>query len=165
MKYAIYCNSITGNTELLANQINIDGKCIYRGNQFDSRMLDAELIFIGFWTDKGSCHEQVKEALKQIKNKNIFLFGTAGFGGAKEYFDRILRNVQKSVDDSCTVVGTYMCQGKMPQSIRDRYQKMLESDPKNPQFINLIENFDKALTHPNKKDLETFKDMLKLLGK
>ena len=47
-----------------------------------------------------------------------------------------------------------MCQGKMPQSVRDRYMKM-KTQPEHPANIDaLIENFDRALSHPDEDDLE-----------
>ena len=47
-----------------------------------------------------------------------------------------------------------MCQGKMPQSVKDRYIKMKEQANCPPNINMLIENFDRALSHPNKDDLD-----------
>ena len=50
-----------------------------------------------------------------------------------------------------------MCQGKMPQSVRERYVKMKEN-PEHPANLDLlIQNFDRALSHPDKEDLERLK--------
>ena len=47
-----------------------------------------------------------------------------------------------------------MCQGRMPQSVRERYLKMKEA-PDHPQNLDvLIQNFDGALSHPDANDLE-----------
>lgn len=46
-----------------------------------------------------------------------------------------------------------MCQGKMPQSVRDRYVKMKEMPDAKPNLDALIENFDRALSHPDEADL------------
>lgn len=45
----------------------------------------------------------------------------------------------------------WMCQGKMPQSVRARYERMPASD----KVAQMLENFDKALGHPDAKDLAT----------
>lgn len=42
---------------------------------------DAECIFVGFWTDKGTCDDNITAFLNKLENKKVFLFGTAGFGG------------------------------------------------------------------------------------
>jgi len=53
--------------------------------------MEADTLYVGFWTDKGQADESTSDFLKQLHGKNIFLFGTAGFGGSKEYFDKILK--------------------------------------------------------------------------
>ena len=167
MKYAIYYNSATGNTKMLADHIcsQIKEDCLYNGNADVPKIEEADLIFVGFWTDKGRCSDPVIELLRRIKNKKLFLFGTAGFGGSPEYFERILSNVEKYIDPTCEVVGHYMCQGKMPMSVRDRYQKMYDSDPQNEQFQSLLKNFDQAWEHPNQEDLDTLTIQLKSMIK
>ena len=55
-----------------------------------------------------------------------------------------------------------MCQGKMPQSVRERYVKMKEN-PEHPDNIDtLIENFDCALSHPDSDDLEKLRNLCRL---
>ena len=97
------------------------------------------------------------DLLPKLKHRRIFLFGTAGFGGSDIYFQKILGQVKQSIDSSNAVIGEYMCQGKMPQSVRERYIKMKE-DPEHPANLDaLIENFDCALSHPDMDDLERLK--------
>ena len=58
-----------------------------------------------------------------------------------------------------------MCQGKMPQSVRERYVKMKEN-PEHPANLDmLIANFDCALSHPDMDDLEKLKNDNKKLKK
>lgn len=53
-----------------------------------------------------------------------------------------------------------MCQGKMPQSVRDRYMKM-KAQPEHPANIGaLIDNFDRALSHPDEDDLERLRKII-----
>ena len=142
--YTIVCNSLTGNTKMLADTI----KSVLPNNNND------DIVFVGFWTDKGNADSKTIEYLKLLRNKKVFLFGTCGFGGSEAYFDRILTNVKSNIDSSNEVIGEYMCQGKMSSSVRERYLKMKESDNCPPNIDALIDNFDKALTHPDEKDLE-----------
>ena len=126
----------------------------------DAQGIKSELLYIGFWTDKGNADSDTLDFLSKLKNKKIFLFGTAGFGGSDAYFQKILGNVKSAIDSSNTIVGEYMCQGKMPQSVRERYVKMKEN-PEHPDNIDaLIENFDKALSHPDSDDLERLKNII-----
>ena len=76
------------------------------------------------------------------------------------YYRKVLERVRQSVDESNTIVGTYMCQGKMPQSVRDRYMKM-KAQPEHPANIDaLIDNFDRALSHPDEDDLERLRKII-----
>ena len=155
-RYSILFSSITGNTKELADAIreilpeetlNYFGLCKDADPQ-------SEILYIGFWTDKGTADEATTTLLKSLRNKKIFLFGTAGFGGSEEYYQKVLHNVRENIDSSNQIVGEYMCQGKMPMAMRERYVKMKEDPNHKPNLDMLIENFDRALSHPDKADLE-----------
>ena len=90
MTYAIVYSSRTGNTERLAQAIRQalpPEECLYFGPP-DPQARAAERIYVGFWTDKGDCDAQTRAFLSELRGKEIFLFGTAGFGGASVYFRR-----------------------------------------------------------------------------
>lgn len=149
MKVSLIYDSITGNTKKLAEQIENKFKEIVE-------VENADIVFVGSWTDKGNPSEKIQKELEKIKNKKIFYFGTCGFGGSKEYFDMLFERAKKFIDESNEIIGHFYCQGKMPISIRNRYEKALQENPNDKRMKNNIENFDKALEHPNKEDLENF---------
>ena len=160
-RYSILFSSPTGNTKMLAEAIHDvlpQEECDYYG---PCQEVDSNMLYIGFWTDKGNADAVTLKLLETLKNKKIFLFGTAGFGVSEQYFQTILNNVKKSIGESNTVVGEYMCQGKMPQS-GDRYVKMKAQPDHMLNIDMLIENFDHALTHPDENDLNKLKK--KILG-
>ena len=135
--YSIIFSSPTGNTRLLADAIRDalpEENCNYFG-VCENADTQSDILFIGFWTDKGTADKATLDLLEKLKNKRIFLFGTAGFGG----------NI---------TVGEYMCQGKMPQTVRERYIKMKSLPNPVPNLDMLIENFDRALSHPDENDLK-----------
>ena len=149
-RYSIIYSSKTGNTKKLAEKIREvlpEENCDYFGTEF--------------WTDIGNADPATLELLKSLKNKKIFLFGTAGFGGSEAYFQQVLGKVKESVDESNTVMGEFMCQGKMPQSVRDRYVKMKEKPDHAPNLDELIRNFDRALSHPDNEDLERLEEIIR----
>ena len=151
MSYAIVYSSPTGNTAMLAQAIREalpSEACRYFGGP-DDQALSAERIYVGFWTDKGTCDEQTARFLERLTDQQVFLFGTAGFGGAAAYFDQILGRVKEKLGPAVQVVGTYMCQGKMPPAVRRRYEAMEDS----PRRTAMLENFDKAVSHPDEQDL------------
>ena len=103
MSYAIVFSSKTGNTKLLADTLHAclpQENCCYFGTP-DPAAMEADALYVGFWTDKGNADESTLDFLKQLHGKRIFLFGTAGFGGSEEYFNKILKKVECSLDRRC----------------------------------------------------------------
>lgn len=163
MSYAIVFSSKTGNTRLLADTLRASlpqNECTYFGAPAPEA-LEAETLYIGFWTDKGHADDTLTAFLQTLKGKRVFLFGTAGFGGSAPYFEKILAATRKALDGSNTVIGSFMCQGKMPVSVRQRYEAMKAKPLHIPNLDTLIENFDKALSHPDAADLEQLKQAVK----
>ena len=163
--YSIVFSSRTGNTAELAEAVRKtlpEGTCEYfgsvngndGGSGASSAIPASETLFVGFWTNQGVADQATQQLLGQLKNRKVFLFGTAGFGGSEAYFQAILDKTKAFIDNSNTVIGTYMCQGKMPLSVRERYVKMREQPDHMPNIDAMIENFDKALSHPDANDLE-----------
>lgn len=84
--YSIIFSSPTGNTRLLADAIHDalpEENCNYFG-VCENADTQSDILFIGFWTDKGTADKATLDLLEKLKNKRIFLFGTAGFGGDEE---------------------------------------------------------------------------------
>lgn len=155
MTYSIVYSSRTGNTAMLARALKEflpEENCVYFG-QPSAKALEADRVYAGFWTDKGSCDEASAEFLKSLERQELFLFGTAGFGGAPAYFEQILGRVKAVLAPQVRLIGSYMCQGKMPQSVRERYLQMEDS----PRRTSMLANFDAALSHPDTDDLSRLK--------
>ena len=163
-QYSILFSSLTGNTKKLADAIHEtlpEEGCEYFG-AIKTPVPSSELLYIGFWTDKGNADNETLTLLSTLKNRRIFLFGTAGFGGSDAYFQKILGQVRQSIDPSNTIIGEYMCQGKMPQSVRERYVKMKENPEllrfKQREFIRL-----KTMGLPSHHSIQYLRSGLELL--
>lgn len=113
----------------------------------------ADVVFVGFWCDKGSCSPAVQHFLQGLAGKRVFLFGTCGFGESDEYFAQILDRVRAYLPADARFIGGAMCQGKMGMGVKRRYEGMLEKDPENAQARMLIDNWNKAQIHPNEDDV------------
>ena len=163
MTYSVVYSSKTGNTRMLAEAIRSflpNENCTYMGEP-SSQALVADRIYVGFWTDKGTCDPETAAFLSELTTQEVFLFGTAGFGGSAEYFEKILAEVKQKLGPQVRLIGTYMCQGKMPQGVRRRYEAMEES----PRRQMLLDNFDQALSHPDEADLQHLKDALQMVNR
>ena len=122
MKIAIIYKSVTGNTKLLAEEIqkNLNNEIIYIGAPQEN--IDADLYFIGSWTFKGDCVKEIADYLKTIHNKKIAYFGTCGFGGSISYYETIFKRVESNIDESNELLGYFICQGKMPLTVKQKYK-------------------------------------------
>ena len=154
MSYAIIFSSKTGNTEKLAQRAREA-----LGKKDECPVAEADLVLVGSWTDKGGMDPTLADTLPQLAGKRVFLFGTCGFGGSQAYFDRVLDRFAAALPEGANVVGRFMCQGQMPPAVRDRYVKMSNQDP--ARFEPMIENFDRALGHPDAADLDAFEAALR----
>ena len=164
--YSIVYSSRTGNTKELAATIHKvlpPDSCLYYGTVDNVKDKLSKMIYIGFWTERGNADSLTIEFLKKLKNKKIFLFGTAGYGGSEDYFRNIINNVKKNIDSSNTLIGTFMCQGKMPLAVKERYENMAKQNNSSVDIDKLIRNFEKALSHPDITDLERLKATLENL--
>ncbi|HIS64515.1 MAG TPA: flavodoxin family protein [Candidatus Avoscillospira avistercoris] len=159
MSYAIVYSSRTGNTKALADAIREvlpPEDCCYFGPP-DAAALAAQRLYIGFWTDKGTCDGDTAAFLAQLSNQEVFLFGTAGFGGSAEYFEQIAHRVETLLPAGVTVLGHHLCQGRMPMTVRQRYAAMEDS----PRRTQMLENFDAALSHPDAEDLRQLQNAVR----
>ena len=153
MKYAVVFASITGNTKLIGETIAATlapEECIYCGALDVDKIKEADIVFVGFWTSRSSCSPDVTEFLSQVHNKKIALFGTCGFGG-DSYYQHVLDLVKESINDDCTCLDAFICQGKMPAAVRKKYESKMDSEPEKMKMM--IENFDRALSHPDENDV------------
>lgn len=155
MKYAIVYSSLSGNTKQIAQAIYSvlpKEECIYFGDVKHADVSQAEFIICGSWSDKGDCSSEMMEFINTLSKKHLALFLTAGFGASSQYFDAIMARMLKHVSNDCDVINTFVCQGKMPLSVKLRYQKLLLEEPGNKQYEMMIQNFDSALSHPDEND-------------
>ncbi len=160
MNIAIIYSSITGNTKIIAETIKESlqkENIVYFGNPTED-LPEADIYIIGSWTDKGNPTDEIINVLKKIKSKKIAYFGTAGFGGSEEYFKKLFERVKINIDSSNKILGYFYCQGKMPMQVKTRYEKMLEENPEDSRLKLSIENFDRALSHPNDEDINNVKN-------
>lgn len=72
--YSIIFSSVTGNTKKLADTIHEtlpQDMCDYFGGN-ELQVPESDLLYIGFWTDKGNADNKTLELLSKLKNKKIF---------------------------------------------------------------------------------------------
>lgn len=156
MAYAVVVDSKTGNTRKLADALGkLVGCSVESIGDSDAglAMGFADTVLFGFWCDKGDCSPAAAAALEGLENKRVFLYGTAGFGGSPEYFERVLGNVKKHLPASAEVIGSAMCQGRIDPAARGKWEVAAEANPEDPRAKMMLKTFDIAAQHPTQQDL------------
>lgn len=161
MRTQVLYKSRTGNTEKIA-------KAIFEaipGAEKDIARLDGQtnyemgdVYFIGFWTDRGSASVEVLDYLGSLQGKKIALFGTCGMGNEPAYYKKIEENIRVFIEDDNEYLGTFLCQGKMPIQVREKYTQMRSRNE--AQVDAMIRNFDMAMLHPDAEDLRRAKQFV-----
>lgn len=150
----IMYSSITGNTMKLVEVIKDNVNYSYCGKV---KEVTSDVLYIGFWTMKNSCPNDIKELLSSLNNKKIFLFGTCGYDNTTTYYKEILDNVKQHINPSNTIIGEFMCQGKVS------INKMESLKETNPNYLNMLPKLEESLHHPNQIDLTNLKEKLILI--
>lgn len=148
MTYSIVYSSVTGNTEQLAQAIQQAVGATYCGKPSDEA-LAADTIFIGFWSTRYSSGADIQAFMKQLSGKKVFLFGTAGFGDTKEFYEKILESAQTHLPASNELIGSYMCLGKVTDKMQTHIK---EGAPE--LYAEIKEVLAEAAHHPNQADLD-----------
>ncbi|WP_343210641.1 flavodoxin family protein BilS [Anaerolentibacter hominis] len=156
MKYAVVFSSRTGNTKQVAEAIRDSrpGSCVYFGGPEGFTIGEAEIIFAGSWIDKGNFTDEMVSFLKGLHGTRTAVFATAGFGCDEAYFDRLALNIRTALSEDNTYLGSFMCQGRMPESVRSRYLQMQKEHPGDKKVGMLLNNFEMAGAHPDQEDLK-----------
>ena len=154
MTEAIIYDSLSGNTESLAKEIKSIKKNAYYekiNNKLIEELPEYDIYYIGSPIIKGMCTDKIKRLLQKIENKKIFLFITTGYKG-EEYYESLTRRILEIIPKSNQILGTFLCQGKMQDAVKERYIKLIQEHPEDKNLKVSIENFEQAKTHPDQKD-------------
>ena len=156
MKIAIVFASQTGNTAAVAQAIRegCAGHEIVAFGPPPANVGEAELVFAGSWTDKGTCAPELGEFLRALHGRRVVLFGTAGFGLSESYFASLGDRFKGEIPADNRVVDAWFCPGRMPPEVRERYEAQLKERPGDKRLENMLQAYDHALTHPDGADLE-----------
>lgn len=164
MKYLIVYESKTGNTRFLAETLHLFLKDevgknvsieIMTVSEFNDAPVDADVYFVGFGTNRGSCSLAVTDALEYMEKKKIVLFGTCGMGNSPEYYKQIEKKVSVWIPDDSENMGFFLCQGKMPEQIKEKYENMEGSVPES-QRLEILRQYENGKDHPDDADVDNF---------
>ena len=125
MNYAIVTSSRTGNTAFFGAEAGRGsaraGLCVCRRTRPDAARRRPDLC--GFLDRQGRLPARRRSVFGTAAGASgCFCSAPPALAAAQQYFAEILGRVRAHLDASNTVAGQFMCQGRMPQAVRRRFE-------------------------------------------
>ena len=156
MRVLIAYSSKTGNTKMIAEEIFT----VFHGEADLYRIEDApnpdpyDAVIVGFWVDKGSINLEAANYLKEIRHKKVAVFATVGSNPTCEHSKDSFASGIKLVDASNEILGSYLCQGKVPYALIEQLLKRYPMSQEQGQVsIDWQAIYEEGKTHPNEEDV------------
>ncbi len=153
MNIAVIYSSKTGNTRKVAEAIHSslpDGAILHDVTNAPTPT-DYDLIFMGFWVDKGTANLEAQEYMKQLNGQRVALFATLGAYPDSDHAKQCLTNAADLVP-TCTVVDTFICQGAIDPKLIEWMKTLPANDPHGPND-DRRKLWADAESHPDEMDL------------
>ena len=75
----------------------------------------------------------------------------------KAYGEKILSGMKKLIPEDNQIIGSFICQGKIPMALKKRYEDALKKNPDDIHMKLQLENHEQSQSHPDKQDIEDAK--------
>ncbi|MDR1194934.1 MAG: flavodoxin family protein [Endomicrobium sp.] len=153
MRILVVYSSLTGNTKMIAESVYGKLQSVQKHEVGIFPVESApvsdgyDLIFSGFWADKGGADVKTKKYLEKIHNKMVALFFTLGAYPNSEHAENIFTRAKNSLPLSSPVLGHFKCMGKIDPKILEISTKA--HGAMTPERAARIEE---AKKHPDTKD-------------
>ncbi|MBP2630479.1 MAG: hypothetical protein H6Q70_1107 [Firmicutes bacterium] len=155
MKSLVVYSSLTGNTKMVAEAIAEElGKGVKLISVEEEPAVDGcDLVAVGFWVDRGTADQKTAKYLQTLNHAKVALFATLGANPNSEHAKKSLDNAAKLLDETNTVVGRFICQGKVdPKLIEQMNKKFPEGHPHGMNEERRARH-EAASRHPDAQDL------------
>lgn len=153
MKFLITYSTRTGNTKKIA-------EALFRGAPEGSHLApieeapaadDFDILFIGYWMDKGGPDAKAKAYLSTLKEKKIVLFETMGADPTSEHAYTGFANAALHLSSDCRILGLFASQGAIDPALLAMMRKLPKGSPHNSPAMEAIAQ--EAAKHPDAADL------------
>ena len=163
MKLLITYSSNTGNTKKLAEGI-------YKNLPFEDMdimpmsdvkdMKKYDTVLVGYWVDQTGPNKEAKRFMEQISGKRVGIFATLGaYPDSQHAWDSIV-NGENIVKDTNTVIGKFICQGKVDSRIVEMFKNSPNSKG-HEMSPERLKKYSIAEKHPNEIDILAAADLFK----
>ena len=149
MKEIIIYDSLSGNTEELENKKKKE-KPSAKLEKITTETVSQndEIYYIGTPIIKGMCTDKIKKILMSLENKKIFLFVTAGYGGALKQLSigcassagKTLIHTAGKVSDQNELFNNLPEQDRFLEAMADAASSVVKHFNGNAAYINIMKN-------------------------
>ncbi|MDR2072081.1 MAG: flavodoxin family protein [Spirochaetaceae bacterium] len=112
----------------------------------------APWILVGFWADRGNADQKALEYLTSLEGHRVGLFGTLGAYPESKHAEDIRQKVQALAAEKNTVLGCFLCQGKIDPALTERF-KGLPADNPHAMTEERMKRHLEAAKHPDENDI------------
>ena len=155
MKAVVIYSSNTGNTKQVAEAVLSvlpDGTPMIAAENLQG-VAEYDLVFMGYWVDKGTADITAREAMAKISGKMVAIFATAGAYPDSRHARESLERGASCFGEGCTVLGTFICQGAVDPQLIER-ARLRPPDHHHALSPERVKRWNDASTHPDETDLD-----------
>ena len=155
MKPVVIYSSRTGNTKKVAEAV-LSG--LPKGTPMIpvediQQVAEYDLVFMGYWVDKGTADITAQEAMAKISGKMVAIFATSGAYPDSRHAKDSLANGASCFGEDCTVLGAFICQGAVDPQLIERARRR-PADHHHALTPERVQRWKDASTHPDDTDLD-----------
>ncbi|MBS5522803.1 MAG: hypothetical protein KHX56_11090 [Clostridiales bacterium] len=170
MKVQVIYSSLSGRTEILAKAIanGISEKyiCTLHNLKDGAPELDADVVLLGYWVDKGGPNKEMKEFMEKVSGKAVGVFCTLGAYADGAHAVHSITAGVNIVKENNTVIGSYVCNGALSKEIIEMFRKNGKEGPHSASVENEI-RWKIMENHPTKAECdlaaERFRERVEIL--
>ena len=155
MKAIVIYSTLTGNTQKIAEaiaEVLPEGSPCVAVNDVPHDLDSYDLVFAGYWVDKGGPDKKSRELLGRLHNRHVALFATLGAYPDSEHALKSLDKGAEALPEGVCEAGRFICQGKVsPKRVEAMAKRFPKEHPHgmNPERIKRLET---AARHPDGQD-------------
>ena len=169
MKVQIIYSSLSGKTkrlaEYLCDHLNADEKSLHDLKD-GVPVLDGDVLFLGYWVDKGGPNAEMKAFMETLSDQTVGVFCTLGFYPDAAHGVGSIKNGVDAVKEKNTVIGSYVCNGALSDSIIKAFRTRGNAGPHSATPESEI-RWDVLKNHPTEAEMalaaERFNERLEIL--
>ena len=156
MKALVVYSSLTGNTKKIGEAVFAGITCdkdIFAVENAPKDFAEYDIIFAGYWVDKGLPDAKAKAFMEGISGKKVATFATLGAYPDSDHAKECVKGGAKILEDNGnTFVDGFICQGKVDPALVERMSKMFPADHPHGMNPERIARLKEAAKHPNAED-------------